>query len=167
MTQRSWTEVQALAVRAATGAHVPAAQALAFGAMVPRHLADGGSDAALLDALARPDVIVTLAHRIEELIETASLSPRTVSTTEPDADRRALLVSWLASLPCQAEVTVHADKVQARLSLGAPGTRTRPERLDVGDDLFARMQTLAARTYVPDSAASRHSGAGAGLMDLD
>jgi len=167
MTDRSWNEVQALAVKAATGAAVPPAQALAFGAMCARHLADGGAEAPLGDALRAPETILSLALQVERMIETASLSPRIVTASEDDAGRRALLVSWLASLPCQTEINVRAHEIQACLSLTDPGTRTRPARIVLGAELFCRMQELAARTYVHDSAASRESGAGAGLMELD
>lgn len=171
MTQKSWTELQSLAVRAASGASVPAAQALAFGAMLPRHLADGGAEAPLLAALDTPEVIVALAQRVEQMIEAASLSAHTVRVQEADAGQRAVLISWLASLPCQVALTNTQNDIHARLSLSEPSTRTRPARLEITETLFDRMQVLAARTYVPDSAASRAGGAGpaegAGLMDLD
>ncbi|MFL4470443.1 hypothetical protein ACERZ8_11350 [Tateyamaria armeniaca] len=167
MTDRSWTEIQALAVKAATGAKVPPAQALAFGAMLTRHLADGGSEVALAHVLNDPKAILTLAHQIETMIENASLSPRVVSVREESAERRALLISWLASLPCQAEISASDTQVHARLSLSDPSARSRPARVAIGSALFDQMQALAARTYVPDSATSRSSGAGAGLMELD
>ena len=167
MTEKSWTEVQTLAVKAATGGAVPVAQALAFGAMCARHLADGGAEAPLGEALRSPETILSLALQVERMVETASLSPRIVTARENDAGRRALLVSWLASLPCQTEITANANEIQACLSLTDPSTRTRPARIALGAELFCRMQELAARTYVPDSAASRESGAGAGLMELD
>ena len=167
MTDKSWTEIQSLGVKAASGAAVPPAQALAFGAMVARHLSDGGAEAPLRAALAAPDTILGLAHQIESMVETASLSARIVSAQQSDAGQRALLISWLASLPCQADITTNGSKVQAHLSLTAPSVRTRPARVAISAALFAQMQDLAARTYVPDSAASRTSGAGAGLMELD
>lgn len=167
MTDRSWTEIQALAVKAATGAAVPPAQALAFGAMATRHLADGGAEAPLADALRSPDTILTLAHQVEEIIETASISGQMVSIAAPNAAQRAVLISWLASLPCQAEITTQSEEIRVRLSLRDPSARTRPARVAIGTQLFDQMQTLAATTYVPDSAASRAGGAGAGAMDLD
>lgn len=167
MTEHSWTEIQALAVRAATGAGVPAAQALAFGAMLARHLADGGAQGALRDALETPSLILDIAHRVEALVETASLSPRVVEAEEPDAAQRALMISWLASLPCQSEVEVRGQTLTARLSLTAPSTRRRPVRITISKALLDDMKSLAARTYVPDSAASRAMGAGAGAMELD
>jgi hypothetical protein len=167
MTDKSWTEIQSLGVKAASGAAVPPAQALAFGAMVARHLSDGGSEDPLHAALNAPDTILTLAHEIEAMVEAASMSTRIVSAQQPDAGQRALLISWLASLPCQADIVTHENAVQAHLSLKAPSTRTRPARIAISPSLFSHMQDLATRTYVPDSAASRTSGAGAGLMELD
>ena len=164
---RSWTEVQALATRAAAGAGVPSAQSLAFGAMLTRHLADGGAEAPLHAALHAPERIVALAQRVEEVIEAASSSARPVKTVEPDADQRALLISWLTGLPCRTAIDVSGDTVLAALDLTSPSTRERTERLWVSADLDAGLGTLAARTYVADSAASRTMGAGAGLMDTD
>lgn len=167
MTDKSWTEIQALAVKAATGAGVPTGQALSFGTMLTRHLADEGAEAPLSHALNSPDSIVALAHQVETLIEAASLSRRLVTTHEARADRRALLVSWLNSLPCQAQIAVTDTQVSAILSLSRPSTQARPDRVTISDGLFAQLDRLAQRTYVPDSDASRASGAGAGLMELD
>ncbi|WP_299369155.1 hypothetical protein [uncultured Tateyamaria sp.] len=168
MMDWSWTELQALGVKAASGAQVPPAQALAFGAMLARHLADEGDEAPVLRALEAPDTIVALAHAVERLVEAASISPAgTASTREGDAGRRALLVSWLNGLPCRSEVSVAGDTVRAMLSLVEPSTRARPVRIAVSQRLADALHDLAARTYVPDSAASRAGGAGAGLMELD
>jgi len=166
MIEKSWTELQALATRAATGAGVPASQSLAFGAMVPRHLSDDGSDEPLGLALKSPKTIVSLAQVVETLIESASLSPRILKVRNSDTTQRALLVSWLAGLPCQADVVADGEGVQARLSLGSPNTRQRPDRVSISCDLLRQMETLAARTYVPDSAESRASGAGAGASAM-
>ncbi|MEL6618761.1 MAG: hypothetical protein AAFP16_07790 [Pseudomonadota bacterium] len=160
----SWTEVQAVAVRAASGAGVPPAQALAFGAMLARHVADGGSEAPLIAALDAPDRIVALAHQVEELIEAASVTDKPVKTTAPAAGERALLVSWLQSLPCRSVVEVSGPMVAAVLDLAAPGKRSRPPRLELSNVLYQKLQDLAALTYVPDSEASRTLGAGAQLM---
>ena len=164
---RSWTEVQALATRAAAGAGVPAAQSLAFGAMLARHLADGGDEAPLHAALAAPDRILALAQRVEEVLEAASISQRPVKTVEADAAQRALLVSWLTGLPCRTAIEVKDDTVLAALDLASPSTCARADRLMVSAALNDDLGTLAARTYVPDSEASRTMGAGAGLMDTD
>ncbi|WP_415921265.1 hypothetical protein [Tateyamaria sp. SN6-1] len=164
---RSWTEVQAVATRAAAGAGVPAAQSLAFGAMLTRHLADGGAEAPLHAALDDPDRIVTLAQRVEEVIERASITQRPVKSVEACAGQRALLVSWLFGLPCLAAVEVTGDTVLAALDLSSPSTRERPDRLSISPALHDALTDYAAKTYVPDSEASRTMGAGAGLMDTD
>ena len=167
MMDWSWTELQALGVKAATGAGVPPAQALAFGAMLARHLADGGSEQPVSAALAAPETILTLAHRVEAMIETASIKQRAVSVSEPDAGHRALLISWLSGLPCQVDISASGNEITARLALAAPSTRSRPVRITLSTAMGRQLHDLAARTYVPDSAASRASGAGAGLMEMD
>ncbi|WP_299623774.1 hypothetical protein [uncultured Tateyamaria sp.] len=163
----SWTEVQALGVKAASGAGVPPAQALAFGAMVARHLADGGAETPIAAALRAPDSIVALALRVEKVIEGASMNASAVTVREADAGARALLFSWLSGLPCQTALTLADDTIIASLNLAAPSDRSRPDRVPLGPELQEQMQELAAKTYVPDSDASRSAGAGAGLMDLD
>lgn len=166
MTEKSWTEVQALAVKAATGAGVPPSQALAFGAMLPRHLADGGAEAPLSHALSAPSLILALAERAQAMVESASMSPRLVTAREADAGTRALLISWLAALPCQVDITGSADELRVRLNLSEPSSRKRPARLTISDVLFDQMTALAVRAYVPDSDASRASGAGAGAAAM-
>ncbi|WP_299611309.1 hypothetical protein [uncultured Tateyamaria sp.] len=163
----SWTEVQTLGVKAASGAGVPPAQALAFGAMLARHVADEGPQGAVQAALDNPDRIVALAHRVETIVEAASITSKPVDATEDDAGTRAMLVSWLAGLPCKSELDVAGPKVRVSLSLTEPSTRGRPERLALTPSLTEQLNTLAAKTYVPDSDASRAGGAGAGLMELD
>ena len=78
-----------------------------------------------------------------------------------------MLVSWLSGLPCKAELDVAGARVNVRLALAEPSTQKRPERLVLDAGLLQQMNDLAAKTYVPDSDASRAGGAGAGLMELD
>lgn len=163
----SWTEVQSLGVKAASGAGVPPAQALAFGAMLARHIADQGPQGAVAAALSKPERIVALAHRVETIVEAASVTAKPVDTREEDAGTRAMLVSWLSALPCKAELDIAGPKVRVSLSLSEPSARGRPERLHLDASLSEQLNALAAKTYVPDSDASRSGGAGAGLMELD
>ena len=158
---RSWAEVQDLAIKAALGIGVPPAQALAFGAMLVRHLDDALSEAPLLAALRRPDLITTLANRVEEIIEAASVSSGRMTVTDWDSNSRALLVSWLHGLPCKTRTqTLHED-VCVTLNLRAATERGRSERLFVSQKLWDQLTDLGARTYVPDSLTSRLHGAGA------
>ena len=163
----SWTEVQTLGVKAASGAGVPPAQALAFGAMVARHVADDGPQGAVATALSEPERIVGLAHTVETIVEAASMSSKPVSAKEEDPAMRAMLGSWISGLPCKSELDVAGSKLRINLSLTEPSTRGRPERLSLEPALAALMTELAAKTYVTDSDASREGGAGAGLMELD
>lgn len=163
---RSWNDVQSKATRAAMGAGVPPAQALAFGAMAARHLADGGDEGALGACLNTPAQIVVLAGQIEELVEAASISQGPVQLAPADKDRD-LLMSWARSLPCQCDAQSDDTGLAFTLALTQPSRLARPDRVRVGDALWAAMDALAIQTYVPDSAASQAFGAGAGLMDID
>lgn len=167
MTTHSWTEVQALGIKAASGAGVPPAQALAFGAMLVRHLADGGAEGPLAAALETPQTIISLALRIERVVEAASLGVTPISVIEDNPGQRAMLISWLFALPCHADVRIQGNAIEASLMLAAPSQRGRPDRVPLGPTLETQLQTLAAKTYVPDSDASRNAGAGAGQMELD
>jgi hypothetical protein len=167
MMEWSCAELQTLAAKAASGLGTPPAQALAFGTMVTRYLADGGGEEALMQALQSSATIVAVAHRVEEMVEQASIASEPVTVNEPDAAKRALIISWLAALPCQTEIAVVGHDVTAILSLDSPSTRARPKRVTVSEDLAKTLHDLAARTYVPDSDASRSTGAGAGVMDPD
>jgi hypothetical protein len=135
--------------------------------MLARHLADDGPEAPIATALATAQTIVTLAVRIEQVIEAASVGAQTVDLSEPDHGQRCLLVSWLSGLPCQTELSVNGATITASLLLSAPSTRPRPDRVALSPALKAQLSVLAAKTYVPDSAASRSGGAGAAQMDLD
>ena len=146
---------------------MPPAQALAFGAMLARHLADNGPEGPIRAALATPETIVTLALRIEQVIEATSLRGKPVRVVEDNAGQRAMLISWLFCLPCQTDLMVNGNAITASLLLTAPSQRTRPDRVPLSADLKAQLQSLAAKTYVPDSDASRSGGAGASQMELE
>ncbi|MEL7163962.1 MAG: hypothetical protein AAGL96_00710 [Pseudomonadota bacterium] len=164
--ERSWNEVQSKAARAAIGAGVPHAQALAFGTMVARLLADGGAATDVAGCLDDPARIVALAGAVEEAVEAASVTDDVVRVPVGTKERD-VLAAWLRSLPCQAELAEVPDALLVKLELRAPNALARPVRVSVGCALWQVMEDLAARTYVPDSDASRQMGAGAGLMDLD
>ena len=161
----SWTEVQSLAVRAARGAHVPAAQARDFGNMLTRHLADGGAEAPLSEALKTRGAIVDLALRVENVIEAASITAAPVSLHEDAPDLCALLVSWFTSLPCRVQVQLSGSILTVTASLSEPNTRVRPARITLSAALYTQMHDLAAKTYVPDREASRLGGAGFELIE--
>ena len=76
-------------------------------------------------------------------------------------------MSGLTGLPCRTASEVKEDTVRAALDRASPSTGARTERWMVSAALNDDRGALAARTYVPDSEASRTMGAGAGLMDTD
>ncbi len=161
---RSWSETQALAERAALGAGVPFAQAARFGAAVARHLSEGRGPEMVAAALSQPSEIVALSLAVEEAVEAASRKQVPHVIVQKPA---VLVASFLQSLPCDVELAPHADGLSATVRLDAQQKRARAARIDVPDALWSQMEVLAARTYVPESEASRARGAGAGLMELD
>lgn len=72
-------------------------------------------------------------------------------------ESRALWYDWVGP----SKIILHAWKHD---SFTAP---MQPERVEVDPQHWADLQSLAAKTYVPESEASRIAGAGAGLTDND
>ncbi|MEM9357390.1 MAG: DUF3726 domain-containing protein [Pseudomonadota bacterium] len=66
-------------------------------------------------------------------------------------------------LPSQTELVVVSDDDDGSV----PTFKLSDERPDVPGRLWAKVEALAAQTYVPASEQSRTSGAGAGLTDND
>ena len=82
--------------------------------------------------------------------------------------RTELLQSYAEALPCVAALE---ETAAGTLSLSAEPHRPRAarpsRRITLGAQLVDEMTRLAALTFVPESAQSRSSGAGAGLTDND
>lgn len=163
----SWSraEILALATKAARGAGAPAGQAALFGEAVALHLGQGrGADAvsAALDALPEGP-ISTLPLVMQTVVPMAQEGGEAKVEWPGDTD---LARSYFDALPL--ECTVQREGATGLTLTFA--TRERPlslHRITDCDDLIAKMTELAARTFVPESAASRLSGAGAGLSDND
>jgi len=160
---RSVNEVMTLAAKAARGAGAPPAQAAQFGAAAAVHLGAGREIDPLEQALAAlpegPVILLPLAlMRIAEQGQGGH-----ISGTVTDADP-ALLQSYLEALPYAARL---ADGGLVELYLSRPSARPRLTRIALPDHLFDDWNRLAARLLVPESEASRLSGAGAGLSDND
>ena len=163
----SWNEVSALAAKAARGAGAPPAQAVEFGRATALHLAKGraeGDIRAALNALpSGPILDVPLA------LQTV-LSDRKEQAAQghvPAANQMDLVCSYIECLPFANTYQRGTDRVVITLDLTKPAPRVVPSRINLGLDLYYDMQTLAARTFVPETEASRLSGAGAGLTDND
>ncbi len=161
---RSWYEVQSMAERAALGLGVPFSQAARFGAAVARHLAEGRPAGPLAELLEGPEQIIALSLEVERAVELASTSGATYRVSEGP---QIVAASFMHSLPCDVRIEPALDGLDVRIDLETPQGRTRPTRIEVPNEVWDMMETLAARTYVPESAASQLKGAGAGLMELD
>ena len=163
MITRSWAETQSLAEKAALGIGVPFAQAARFGAATARHCAEGRPADVLLTVLDKPDAIIALSLEVERAVEAASLMRAPYEITDVS---QTLAASFLQALPCDVALEPVSGGLSVSVHLQAPQKRPRPARLEMSQALWDRLQALAERTYVPDSAQSK-LGAGAGLMDLD
>lgn len=150
-----------LATKAARGAGAPPAQAAQFGAAAVAHLgAEQGIEVltAALDALpagpivALPLDLARLAERAEE-----GHASGTIENT-------ALAQSYVGTLPYKAQMDAQG---MVQIDLNTPAARGAVHRIDLPDAIYSAWSALAARLLVPESEASRLSGAGAGLTDND
>jgi hypothetical protein len=75
-----------------------------------------------------------------------------------------LAASYVATLPYLAWLSAGGTLA---LDLSKPAQRLAVQRIDLPDAAYTEWSALAARLLVPESDASRLSGAGAGLSDND
>lgn len=163
----SANEVMNLAARAARGSGIPPAQAMAFGRAVVCHLAKGRDAGTLQSALASAPkgAILTIPLALSRFVETAQGNSVTGQIPlSADAD---LMLSYAQTQPFAVMADVQENRLRLKMTLTAPNTFSPGPRIILPDDLAEYMQSLAARVLVPESEASRLSGAGAGLTDND
>ena len=160
---RSSNEVMGLAAKAARGAGAPPAQAAQFGAAAAAHLGARREIDVLVAALSvLPDgPIMTLPLDIARIAETAQDG---LATGVVAADDVPLVASYVAALPYLAWL---GQRGTLALDLTKPAKRGTVQRIDLPDAIYREWCGLAARLLVPESDASRLSGAGAGLSDND
>lgn len=154
-----------LAAKAARGAGAPPGQAAEFGRAVVCHLNAARDVADLWAALkALPDgpiLMLPLAFaRLSDDAEEGQAQGQILS----DA---ALAQSYAEALPFAQTSHLSNEGLHVTINLTTPKTRKSVTRVDLPQDLADWMLTLAARTFVPESEASRLAGAGAGLTDND
>ncbi len=160
----SWSgaEVMALASKAARGAGAPAGQAARFGQVAAAHLGAGRPASDLSVALADLPAGAILDYPL--LLDTALAQIAAKADTPQPLPGDALMLSYVETLPFQAALTVDQ---QLTVAFETPRVPDAARRIVGCDVLIDQMQTLAARTFVPESDSSRQSGAGAGLLDND
>ena len=158
---RSANEVMVLAGKAARGAGAPPAQAAMFGAAAVWCLAQGHPVSLLDDALgALPrGPIIALPLTLAQISETAKEARASgMIEATPLARGYVATTAYKADIDSLGRVT---------MDLNQPRVRVVPQRIDLPADVYSRWSALAARLLVPESDASRLSGAGAGLTDND
>lgn len=160
----SANEVMTLAAKAARGGGAPPAQASAFGRAALCHLIAGRSDQALAEALGALPAgpILTLPLAFARLIEAAEGDVATGRLPASD-----LTLSYVQAQPFVSVIQQQEGGIDLELSLTQPARISPVSRVDIAQALADQMNALAARLLVPESEASRLSGAGAGLTDND
>ncbi|AVL51273.1 hypothetical protein CEP88_00495 [Roseobacter denitrificans] len=163
----SATEITALASKAARGAGAPPLQAARFGQAAAVHLTAARPPDALAQALdclpGGPILEYPLA--LDAALSTARTDGCAVVVS---VTQDSLLDSYVAALPFTAHTECMQDgAIRLVVDFAKPRPRNQALRITGCDALVARMSDLAARTFVPESAASRSAGAGAGLTDND
>ena len=160
---RSANEVMSLATKAARGAGSPPAQAAQFGSAAVVHLTQGRDIAALSAALAALPGGPILALPLV-LTRIAEAQVEGTATGLIDQAEDTLAQSYVDALPCAAALTADGT---VHLDLHRPARRASVQRIDLPEKIYADWSALAAALFVPESDASRLSGAGAGLTDND
>ena len=153
--------------KAARGAGAPPAQATAFGAAALCHLIAERETRALSDALDTLPLgpILSAPLALTRLLEAANGEvARKEITCNGFAD---LMISYLDAQPYETKWEISESILTATLFLKQPRKVGGTARVTLPDDLVPKLRNLAAKTFVPESDASRLSGAGAGLTDND
>ncbi len=169
----SANELASLAHKAAVGAGFPPSQAETFGRAATLYLGDGHGAEALVGVLddAADSPVLRLPLLMDDILRAiALLGPEVTLSLHPgDVD---LASSYARLLPLQItslDVDI-PEEGQPRMHLvtdpARPTQHPLPPRITAPEPLVSTWQDLAARTYVPATAASR-AGAGAGNIDND
>jgi hypothetical protein len=160
----SANEIANLAAKAARGGGAPPAQAAVFGRAALRHLIAGRDIGGLQDAvLALPaGPILALPQAFAEVCESAQNG-----RAKADLPVGELTHSYAEAMPYFCEAITNADHVTINVELTRPAQNQPVRRVDLPLDFAAHLKRLADKLLVPESDASRLSGAGAGLSDND
>jgi len=158
----SANQIIATTLKAARGAGFPMAQAEGFATAAAQHLIEGRDEADISQALIHTDdsPIYTLPMVLDEVCLTGSQSIK-------DAKLSDLIASYVETAPFQAQCVRAGRTVLIKHISDKPPTTATAPRVAMSPTLWAHLNKLAAKTYVPASEASRIAGAGAGLTDND
>ena len=158
----SANELSATCQKAARGAGFPMAQTQSFATAALRHIGVERPEDEIAKALIHNDDSPILTLPV--LLDHALIKGRATLQGGLTPD---LALSYAETSPWKMQI-IRAGRA---IHLTCDGHRADriplPERLTISDTLWAHLQRLAAKTYVPATEASRLSGAGAGLSDND
>ena len=158
----SANQIIATTLKAARGAGFPMAQASQFATAAAQHLIEGRSQEDISQALIHMEAspIYTLPTTLDEVCLNGSQSV-------PNALLPDLIASYVETAPFQAQCIRAGGTILIKHISDRPPTKTVATRVEMSPTLWAHLNKLAAKTYVPASDASRLAGAGAGLTDND
>lgn len=163
----SANEVITLAAKAARGAGAPPAQAADFGIAALRHLQAGREVDTLADALERLPTGPILLLPLQLLRISENTQDDVAKGEFLRAECGGLAQSYLDAQPYETVMEKSGDSARVMLFLDKPKATHISHRVFIPDRLVTLFQTYAARMLVPETDASRLSGAGAGLSDND
>ncbi|MEM8976063.1 MAG: DUF3726 domain-containing protein [Pseudomonadota bacterium] len=124
-------------------------------------ISEPGSVVQLPSGLPMPGILIGLAGHA------AAQHGRRFSVSVDPCDPIFIYSGGVSALPLDLPANAALTVVSGDDDGTDPAFRLSNERPDVPDALWAQVDVLAARTYVPASEQSRASGAGAGLTDND
>lgn len=171
---RALNEVGSMVQKAALGAGIPLGQAEDLGRVAIYLAGTDGDLEIIVNALTEPQGPLDLkwdSHRIHILTGPVSLASSVIRDAFAMGVDTAVLED-AAHVPLVAAVLTHAG-VAVSVSgttltrAGVATVQTPRGPVDVPDDVWRVWTGWAAKTYVPESDASRTAGAGAGLTDND
>ncbi|WP_136440054.1 DUF3726 domain-containing protein [Pacificoceanicola onchidii] len=171
---RSANEIMTLAQKAARGAGFPPHQADRFGRAAAVHLASGHGTEALRRALtdAKDSPILRLPLLMDDMLRAMDQLGGDVELTlhpgdEPLAPAYARLLPIRVKECSVLEPEDRQNRLRVVLDPMMPGKPSFPPRIHAPDAFIEELSALAEKTFVPESAASRSAGAGAGEIDND
>jgi hypothetical protein len=160
-------ELVSLAVKAAIGAGVPPGQAQDFGQAVLFHVNAGRNSAEIITALAHfPNgPVLALPIALSRLIETAEED--VAQGTLHLGSFSELTKSYVESRPVKSTLSVIGTQARITFLTNQPAQMRPAARLYPDERLIETLRSYASKTLVPETDASRKSGAGAQTTDND
>lgn len=158
----SANQIIAMTIKAARGAGFPLAQAEIFASAVVQHLATDRPTSDLSQALIHNDdsPILNFPCLLDDVCLKGSLNAQ-------DTRLPLLLRSYAETAPFEVKCVQAGKTLLLKHISDRPCLANPRQRIAMDPTLWAHLNKLAAKTYVPASDASRLSGAGAGLSDND